>query len=87
MKGWWWVGYTGSMEKFSGKQFTWCKGVGYVDASSLTSGRLPDAFVVKSHRTGREQVFRYVWSDGRGAVAESWTYASARGIKIKVWND
>ncbi len=79
-----------------GNKFHWYDGIGSADTSDLypvVSRRLyADAcdvgFYVKSHRTGHVVLFTYVKTNkAYGDDITSWTYESAAGVRIVIYND
>ena len=75
------------MVTYEGNNFCWVRGAGYADASTLSSTRLPEVFIVQSHRTGTKKLFALAGTDGSGWVTESWLYRSSDGVTIRIWND
>ncbi len=78
-----------------GKKFYWCQGIGSADTSDLypvVSRRVyADAcdigFYVRSHRTGHVVLFTHTKTTKRGDEVISWTYQSAAGVRIVIYND
>jgi len=78
-----------------GSRFFWHMGVGSADASDL--GRVISArlyadstdvgFIVRSHRTGRTKAFTLARTTKDSDEVLSWTYESADGTRIVVYND
>ena len=86
-----------SLPVHDGRSFTWDRGIGYAEASDLLprlSGRIrPDSsdegFHVQSHKTGVKKLFVATGEVRRAMSGDvlSWTYKSADGFVVEVFND